>query len=100
MTDVDDVDSESDASEDANDFRVWLVERTYSDRDLLTLVYATPDGDEYLQKERAGRLGGETTAAIEVDSARLSTVEDDETRRRYSAEAARMAKKHEPDDTV
>ncbi|WP_458208407.1 hypothetical protein [Haladaptatus sp. NG-SE-30] len=85
---------------DTDDVRVWLVERTYSDRDLLTLVYSTPDGARYLQKERAGRLGGETTAAIEVEPDRLSTVEDETTRERYSAEAARMAKKHEPDDTV
>lgn len=96
MDDVDDADEAS----DGDDVRVWLVERTYSDRDLLTLVYATSDGERYLQKERAGRLGGETTAAIEVDTDRLSTVGDDQTQERYAEEAVRMQEKHEPDDTV
>ncbi|GAA0224987.1 hypothetical protein ACFFQF_09935 [Haladaptatus pallidirubidus] len=82
------------------DVRVWLVERTYSDRDLLTLVYATPDGERYLQKELAGRLGGETTAAIEVERDRLSSVADDSRQQRYAEEAKRMAEKHEPNDTV
>ncbi len=82
------------------DVRVWLVERTYSDRDLLTLVYATPDGERYLQKELAGRLGGETTAAIEVEDDRLSPVDDDGRRERYADEVERMANKHEPGDTV
>ncbi len=83
-----------------DDVRVWLVERTYSDRDLLTLVYATPDGEWYLRKELAGRLGGETTAAIEVDSERLSRVIDESELERYATEATRMAKKHDDDDTV
>jgi hypothetical protein len=93
---ADDVDEAS----DGDDVRVWLVERTYSDRDLLTLVYATPDGERYLRKERAGRLGGETTAAITVENDRLSTVDDETTRERYAEEAVRMNEKHEPGDTV
>ncbi|WP_231185653.1 hypothetical protein [Haladaptatus sp. DYF46] len=83
-----------------DDVRVWLVERTYNDRDLLTLVYATPDGEQYLRKERAGRLGGETTAAIEVDAERLAPVTDDAERERYAAEATRIMEKREPSDTV
>ncbi|EFW93848.1 hypothetical protein ZOD2009_01855 [Haladaptatus paucihalophilus DX253] len=83
-----------------DDVRVWLVERTYSDRDLLTLVYATPDGERYLRKERAGRLGGETTAAIDVDGERLSPVSDEDDQERYAAEATRMKRKRDPNDTV
>ncbi|SIR51383.1 hypothetical protein SAMN05421858_2586 [Haladaptatus litoreus] len=82
------------------DVRVWLVERTYSDRDLLTLVYSTPDGEQYLQKELAGRLGGETTAAIEVEQDRLSSVTEDSRQQRYAEEVERMADKHDPSDTV
>ncbi|WP_435155582.1 hypothetical protein [Haladaptatus sp. DFWS20] len=82
------------------DVRVWLVERTYSDRDLLTLVYATPDGERYLQKELAGRLGGETTAAIDVEEERLAQVADEAVRERYAAETERMMEKHDPGDMV
>lgn len=83
-----------------DEVRVWLVERTYSDRDLLTLVYATPDGERYLRKERAGRLGGETTAAIEVERERLARVTDEAEKERYATEATRIAEKRDPDDTV
>ncbi len=83
-----------------DDVRVWLVERTYSDRDLLTLVYATPDGEWYLRKERAGRLGGETTAAIEVERERLAPVTDESEKERYATEATRIAEKRDADDTV
>ncbi|WP_266078982.1 hypothetical protein [Haladaptatus caseinilyticus] len=82
------------------DVRAWLVERTYSDRDLLTLVYATSDGERYLQKELAGRLGGETTAAIDVEEGRLAQVDDDAVKERYAAEVERMTAQHEPDDMV
>ncbi|WP_227353374.1 hypothetical protein [Haladaptatus salinisoli] len=99
---MDDSDGATDGTEvdDGDDVRVWLVERTYSDRDLLTLVYATSNGGRYLRKERAGRLGGETTAAISVGDDRLSTVDDETTRKRYAEEAVRMKEKHAPDDTV
>lgn len=80
--------------------RLWLVERSYTQRDLIILVYATPDGERYLRKERSGHLGGDTTAAIDVSPDRLTDVEDDEDRERYAAEAARMAEKHDPDATV
>lgn len=83
-----------------DDVRVWLVERTYSDRDLLTLIYSTLDGERFLRKERAGRLGGETTAAIDVEGDRLSPVTDEDDRERYEKEATRMSRKREPNDTV
>ncbi|WP_433626411.1 hypothetical protein [Halomicrococcus sp. NG-SE-24] len=83
-----------------DDERLWLVERTYTQRDLITLVYATPDGERYLRKERSGHLGGDATAAIDVAPDRLTRVDDDEERERYAAEASRMAEKHDPDSTV
>lgn len=83
-----------------DDERVWLVRRTYSDRDLVTLVYATPDGERYLRKEKAAHLGGDATAAIEVPPDRLASVEDADDVERYASEADRMAEKHEPDETI
>ena len=49
--------------------RVWLVEREYSDEGLLALVYATPDGERYLQSNRSSTMlsRGGVTAAKEVD---------------------------------
>ncbi|MFC4548732.1 MULTISPECIES: hypothetical protein [Halorussus] len=87
-----------------DDVRLWLVERTYTDRDLVVLVYATPDGERYLQQERAAAIvrrgDSEVTAAIDADPERLKPTEDDETRERYATEAARMAEQNDPDDAV
>ena len=87
--------------------RVWMVERTFSadSPHILVIVYATPDGSRYLQKERAfNRFGStpgpEVTAAITVTADRLKPVDDPEDRDRYAAEAARMADRHDPDDAV
>ena len=86
--------------------RVWLVERTYSDdeQNIIILVYATPDGERYLRKERAltsfESAGPETTAALDVEPDRLGDVGDAETTARYAAEADRMAATHDPGDAV
>lgn len=84
--------------------RLWLVERTYDDRNLITLVYATPDGDRMLQKEIAAtimhRQGKGATAAIDVEPDRVDAVADEETQERYATEAARMAEQYDPDDEV
>ena len=86
--------------------QVWMVERTFSadSPHILVIVYATPDGERYLQKERAyNRFGGsapEVTAAIEVGSDDLVPVDDAERRARYAAEADRMMDRHDPDDPV
>ncbi|MFC7156576.1 hypothetical protein ACFQPA_14090 [Halomarina halobia] len=88
---------------DGGTVRLWLVERTYDDRNLITLVYATPDGERYRKRERSANLlggSGGVTAAIEADPDDLAAVEDDETRERYAREAARMADRHAPDDTI
>ncbi|WP_424001623.1 hypothetical protein ACOZ4I_16915 [Haloarcula salina] len=86
--------------------QVWMVERTFSadSPHILVLVYATPDGARYLQKERAfNRFGGsapEVTAAIEASSDELRPVETTERRERYATESERMRDRHEPDDAV
>lgn len=88
----------------SDDVRLWLVERTYSDRDLVRMVYATPDGNRYLQREVSSsvlrRSGGGSAAAIVVPDDRVETVADPADSERYAAEASRMADEHEPDDAV
>jgi hypothetical protein len=85
--------------------RVWLVERTYSDdeQNIVILIYATPDGERYFRKERALTSFTDvrdTTAAVDVSSRNLGTVENEETRARYATEARRMAEPNDPDDVV
>mgnify|MGYP006276822817 CR=1 FL=1 len=84
--------------------QAWLVERTYSDdeQNIIILVYATTDGEQYLRKERALTSFGDrrdTTAAVDADPDSLGRV-DPEDREQYAAEAQRMAERHEPDDLI
>ena len=93
---------QSDAGETV---RVWLVERTYSDdeQNLIILTYATPDGDRYFRKERALTSYTDTrgtTAAVDADPENLGSVDDEEVRQRYAAEAERMASSHDPDEQI
>ncbi|WP_290809922.1 hypothetical protein [Halovivax sp.] len=83
--------------------RCWLVERTVDDRNLVTLVYATPDGSRYQRRERnanALRAGSAPTAAVPIDTGDLQPVDDPETRERYAAEADRTAERYEPDEAI
>jgi len=82
--------------------RLWLVERSYDDRNLISFVYATVDGEYQLRKELSMTLlqqRGPQTAAIEADDDQLSTV-DESDRKRFATEAQKMAAKHEPDDEI
>jgi len=85
-----------------DDERLWLLERTYTDKGLVSLVYATTDGERYLQKQRSMNMLNhvDVTAAVEADPDSLDAVEDDETREQYAGEATRMADEHDPDDAV
>ena len=89
---------------EADAVRCWLVERTYTDRGLVDMTYATPDGARAHRKQVSTTVmrqrGTETTAAIEVDSAELEPVDDAETRERYVAEAERVRAGHDPDEEV
>jgi hypothetical protein len=81
----------------------WLVERSFDDRNLVTIVYATPDGERYQQRERsttALQTGSPVTAATEIPASELETVSDAETRERYAAEAERTAEEYEPDEPI
>jgi hypothetical protein len=81
--------------------RVWLVDRNYNDKGMVTLVYATPDGERFLQKNLSEQMVMRTdvTAGKEVDEERLEPTHDED-RERYAAEATRMAEQHDPDETV
>lgn len=83
--------------------RCWLVERDHDQRNLVTLTYATPDGERTFTRQSAletlQRRGG-ATAAIDIDPADLDPVTDQETIDRYAEEADRMQNRHEPDEEV
>jgi hypothetical protein len=82
--------------------RVWLVERSYGDKGLVTLVYATPDGDRHVRMQRSSNMlrNADVTAGTVVESDRLTPITDDAERERYAAEAERMRERHDPDDAV
>lgn len=82
--------------------RAWLVERTYTDRDLVVLVYATPGGDRHRRKELSSSMLGRTTvtAAEDVPAEKLDAVADAETRERYAEAVERVRAEHAPDDPI
>lgn len=99
-------DDDRETTDDDGQVRVWMVERTFSEDspNILVTVYATLDGQSYLQKERAynrfGARGAPTvTAALEVEPDRLSAVDEADVDR-YRSEARRMRERHDPDDAV
>ncbi|WP_439028012.1 hypothetical protein [Haloarchaeobius sp. DT45] len=80
----------------------WLVERTFDDRNLVTIVYATPDGERYLQQERSANslTRNPVTAGKEVAIDSLEATGDDATRERYEKEATRTAEQYDADDAI
>jgi len=81
--------------------RVWLVEREYTDKGLVTVVYASTDGEWYLQRQLSERMlmRSDVTAGQDVETERLEPTPA-EKRERYAAEASRMAEDHGVDDAV
>ena len=79
----------------------WLVERDFYDEDLVTLVYATPDGRRHITQQRSQALlmQGQVTAAISVEADRLEPTPEED-RDRYASEASRMAETYDPDEEV
>ncbi|MFC6873969.1 hypothetical protein [Halobellus marinus] len=92
-----------DATED-DTVRCWLVERTYTDRGLVDMTYATLDGSHVRRKQVSTTImrqrGSGTTAAVDVARSDLDPVDDEETQERYAAEAERMREEHAPDEEV
>jgi hypothetical protein len=81
---------------------VWLVDRTYSDKGLVNLVYATVDGERYLRRQLSEQMLTRTdvTAGMDVEVDRLESVQDEDERERFAAEARRMTEEHDPGDAV
>lgn len=82
--------------------RVWLVERAYSDKGLVTLTYATPGGDRRVTLQRSANMlqSAPATAARTADPEALVPVEDADVRDRYATEVQRMRERHDPNDEV
>jgi hypothetical protein len=95
-------DSDLDESEDGDAVRCWLVEREYTDKGLVTLVYATPDGARAATMQRSSNMlaSTEVTAARDVDPDILEPVTDPDTRERYAHEVERTRDTHDPDDPI
>lgn len=83
--------------------RCWLVERSYDDRDLVRLVYATPDGERAVRKEvpMSAIVNGSVTvtAAKEPDESDLAPVDEADVAR-YREEVERVRADHDPDDEI
>jgi hypothetical protein len=90
-------------SESSETVRCWLVERDHDQRNLVTLTYATPDGEQAFTRQGSlstfQRRGG-VTAAIEVDPNDLEPVDDADLRARYAQEVERVRERHDPDETL
>ncbi|WP_435359982.1 hypothetical protein [Haloarchaeobius sp. DFWS5] len=80
----------------------WLAERTFDDRNLVTIVYATDDGERYVQQERSANslTRNPVTAGKEVPVENLEATPDEETRERYAKEVSRTAEQYGPDDAI
>ena len=86
---------------DTGEVRTWLVERDYDDRGLVSVVYATPDGERALRRELSARMleRDPATAARAVADADLEPVPESD-RERYRREAARVRENHDPDEEI
>jgi len=95
-----DDDADGGVSEDG--VRCWLVEREYTDKGLVTLVYAEPGGERAATMQRSSNMLARTdvTAARDVDPDELAAVDDAETRDRYATEVERTRESHAPDDAL
>jgi hypothetical protein len=80
----------------------WLVEREYGTKGLVTLVYATPDGERQQTRQRSSAMlrNSAVTAAVAVPEDDLEPVRDESDRERYAREAERMLSQCDPDDEV
>ena len=83
----------------SDDVVVWLVRREYTDKGLITLEYATPDGSRSFVKQISPE-SPDPTAAKTLDATELAPVEDPDEQARFASEAERMQERHDPDDTV
>jgi hypothetical protein len=86
-----------------DEVRVWLVERDVDQRNLVTLVYATPDGRRRYRRQLSSAAinrGADVTAGETVLPDDLEPVDDASERDRYASEASRVAENHDPEDAL
>jgi len=82
----------------SEDVRVWLVGRDIDSRDLVTLIYATEDGERRYERVMAlAVLDDGAKAAREVEESELEAVPEDEVER-FASQAQRTAEEHDPDE--
>ena len=100
--DADDGSGEADADAGDGTVQCWLVDRQSRDENLVTLVYATVDGQWHVRRQLSFQLlsRNPVTAAIDVDPDRLEQVPDPDERERFGTQARSMADEHDPDDEV
>jgi hypothetical protein len=86
---------------DEDTIRCWLVDRRSRDENLVTLVYATEDGERHLTKQLSFQLlqRRDVTAARDVPAEKLESTPAED-RDRYATQARTMADRHDPDDAV
>lgn len=84
-----------------SEVRVWLVDRTYNDKGMVELVYATTDGERYHHRQLSEPMlvQQSVTAAEDVAEDRLEPT-GEEDREYYRSEASRMAEDHDPNEEV
>ncbi len=82
--------------------QLWMVDRAFDSRNLVTITYASTDGTHQLRKELSSSMLSRTaiTAAITAPEAELESVENETRRERFATEASRMAAAHAPDDEL
>ncbi|SDR26930.1 hypothetical protein [Natronobacterium texcoconense] len=82
--------------------RCWLVERDYDDKGLVTLAYATEDGEYVYRRELAASAatGSKVTAAKSIEENQLERVDDEETRERYVTEVERTSQRYDPNEPI
>jgi hypothetical protein len=94
------VSDDGETGEPTDEVQVWLVERDYTDKGMVSLAYATPDGARAWRRQlSANALSGGVRAARTVAPGKLTPVEG-EVRERYASEAARVADRNDPDDLL
>jgi hypothetical protein len=81
--------------------RCWLVDREFDDKGLVTVVYATTDGERRRRFQWAASSlpRRDVTAAKDVDPETLEPVPA-ERHERYAKEARRVAADNDPDDEL
>jgi hypothetical protein len=90
------------AGDEDGSVRCWLVEREYTDKGLVTLVYAEPGGERAATMQRSSNMLArqDVLAARDVDAEELAPVTDAETRDRYATEVERTMANNDPDDAL